>query len=192
MDAAERKQILSRYLDHARRFDEAAARRGRSVPETGNGEVVPFRQPVRRFEQEPTARETQVLQLISEGLVNREIGRDALPLRGDGEVARAPHPREVAGPQPRPCSGDRLPPRPDPVRPGASPFEAERGGGHRPVRQPARVPLPGEYYLPPQRDAANSRVTTSFGLAYQALGPFLMRDSSPREMTARRVYHPNE
>jgi len=27
MDAAERKQILSRYLDHSRRFDEAAARR---------------------------------------------------------------------------------------------------------------------------------------------------------------------
>jgi DNA-binding NarL/FixJ family response regulator len=74
MDAAERKQILARYLDHARRFDEAASRRGRAVPETGNGEVVPFRQPVRRLEQEPTARETQVLQLISEGLVNREIG----------------------------------------------------------------------------------------------------------------------
>ena len=74
MDAAERKQILSRYLDHARRFDAAAARHGRSVPETGNGEVVPVRQPVWRFEQEPTGRETQVLQLISEGLVNREIG----------------------------------------------------------------------------------------------------------------------
>jgi DNA-binding NarL/FixJ family response regulator len=74
MDAAERKEILARYLNHSRRFDEVAARRGRrTVPETA-GEVVPFRAPVRRLEQEPTARETQVLQLISEGLVNREIG----------------------------------------------------------------------------------------------------------------------
>lgn len=74
MDAAERKQILARYLDHSRRFDEAAARRGRRAPRPGSGEIVPFRTPTRRLEQEPTARETQVLQLISEGLVNREIG----------------------------------------------------------------------------------------------------------------------
>jgi DNA-binding NarL/FixJ family response regulator len=74
VDAAERKQILARYLDHSRRFDEAAARRSRGSAQPGSGEVVPFRPPVRRLEQEPTARETQVLQLISEGLVNREIG----------------------------------------------------------------------------------------------------------------------
>ena len=73
VDAAERKEILSRYLDHSRRFDEVAARRGRRGPEAP-GDVVPFRAPTRRLEQEPTARETQVLQLISEGLVNREIG----------------------------------------------------------------------------------------------------------------------
>ena len=73
VDAAERKEILSRYLDHSRRFDEVAARRGRRGPESA-GDVVPFRAPSRRLEQEPTARETQVLQLISEGLVNREIG----------------------------------------------------------------------------------------------------------------------
>lgn len=73
MDAAERKEILTRYLDHARRFDEVAARRNR-----GNlamaGEVVPLKAPTRRVEQDPTAREAQVLQLISDGLVNREIG----------------------------------------------------------------------------------------------------------------------
>jgi DNA-binding CsgD family transcriptional regulator len=47
VDAAERKEILSRYINHSRRFEAAAARR---------------------------ARELEVLQLISEGLVNREIG----------------------------------------------------------------------------------------------------------------------
>jgi DNA-binding NarL/FixJ family response regulator len=73
VDAAERKQILARYLDHARRFDEAAQRRSRAT-QPAAGEVVPFRAPSRRHEQEPTARETQVLQLISDGLVNREIG----------------------------------------------------------------------------------------------------------------------
>jgi DNA-binding NarL/FixJ family response regulator len=71
MDAAERKDILSRYLDHARRFDEAAARR--SGPEQ-DAEVIPFTAPLRELEQEPTMREIEVLQLISDGLVNREIG----------------------------------------------------------------------------------------------------------------------
>ena len=74
VDAAERKEILSRYLDHARRFDEAASRRGRYAQPSTAGEVVPFKTPVRRLEQEPTQRERQVLQLISDGLVNREIG----------------------------------------------------------------------------------------------------------------------
>jgi DNA-binding NarL/FixJ family response regulator len=73
VDAAERREILTRYLDHVRRFDEVAARRNR-----GNGamagEVVPLKAPPRRVEQEPTPRERQVLQLIADGLVNREIG----------------------------------------------------------------------------------------------------------------------
>ena len=69
MDAAQRNEILSRYRDHSRRFDEAAARRGRrngdtaAVARTTNGGVA-----------EPTARETEVLQLIADGLANREIG----------------------------------------------------------------------------------------------------------------------
>jgi DNA-binding NarL/FixJ family response regulator len=71
MDAAERKDILSRYLDHARRFDEAAARRS---TQEQDGEVIPFTPPLRELEQEPTMREIEVLQLISDGLVNREIG----------------------------------------------------------------------------------------------------------------------
>jgi DNA-binding NarL/FixJ family response regulator len=69
VDAAERQQILSRYRDHSRRFEEVAARRGTH----GNGEVIPF-SPVREPGQEPTTREIEVLRLISDGLANREIG----------------------------------------------------------------------------------------------------------------------
>ena len=69
MDAAERKEILSRYMDHQRRFEAVAAKR-----KNGNAEVIPFNGPLRELEQEPTMREVEVLQLISDGLVNREIG----------------------------------------------------------------------------------------------------------------------
>jgi DNA-binding NarL/FixJ family response regulator len=70
VDAAERKDILNRYADHSRRFEAVAARR-----RTNEGaEVIPFQGPLRELEQEPTMREIEVLQLISEGLVNREIG----------------------------------------------------------------------------------------------------------------------
>jgi ABC-type oligopeptide transport system ATPase subunit/DNA-binding CsgD family transcriptional regulator len=69
VDAAERKEILSRYINHSRRFEAAAARRAR-----GTAEIIPFNGPLAELEQEPTARELEVLQLISEGLVNREIG----------------------------------------------------------------------------------------------------------------------
>jgi DNA-binding NarL/FixJ family response regulator len=72
VDAAERKDILSRYLDHSRRFDEVAARR--NGPSAG-AEVIPLQRPLRELEQEPTMREIEVLQLISDGLVNREIGQ---------------------------------------------------------------------------------------------------------------------
>ncbi len=69
MDAAERREILNRYARHNARFEEAAARRG-----NGQADVIPFSAPLRELEQEPTMREIEVLQLISEGLVNREIG----------------------------------------------------------------------------------------------------------------------
>jgi DNA-binding NarL/FixJ family response regulator len=70
VDAAERREILSRYADHTRRFDELAARR-----RTAAGEVIQLTPPLRELEQEPTMREIEVLQLISDGLVNREIGQ---------------------------------------------------------------------------------------------------------------------
>jgi DNA-binding NarL/FixJ family response regulator len=69
VDAAERKEILDRYRNHSRRFEAVAARRSR-----GNGKVIPFGVPLREVPQTPTEREVQVLQLISDGLVNREIG----------------------------------------------------------------------------------------------------------------------
>jgi DNA-binding NarL/FixJ family response regulator len=69
MDAAERKQILSRYVDHERRFEAVAAKR-----QNGTAEVIPFSAPLRELEQEPTVREIEVLQLVSDGLVNRDIG----------------------------------------------------------------------------------------------------------------------
>ncbi len=74
MDAAERREILTRYLDHVRRFDEVAARRNRAGNGATAGEVVPLKAPPRRVEQDPTPREREVLQLIADGLVNREIG----------------------------------------------------------------------------------------------------------------------
>jgi DNA-binding NarL/FixJ family response regulator len=70
VDAAERNEILNRYRDHSRRFEEVAAKRGNN-----GAEVIPFSGPLQELEQEPTGRELEVLQLISDGLVNREIGQ---------------------------------------------------------------------------------------------------------------------
>jgi DNA-binding NarL/FixJ family response regulator len=70
MDATERKKILTRYMDHSRRFDQVAAKRP-----TGGADVIPFQAPLKELEQAPTAREIEVLQLIAEGLVNRDIGK---------------------------------------------------------------------------------------------------------------------
>src|SRR5438552_15634358 len=69
MDAAERKEIMTRYADHQRRFEAVAARR-----QNGPAEVIPFSGPLRELEQEPTTREIEVLQLISDGAVHRAIG----------------------------------------------------------------------------------------------------------------------
>ena len=70
MNTAERNEILTRYREHSRRFDSVAARRR----ETG-ATVIPLNPPaLPALEQEPTAREIEVLQLVSDGLVNREIG----------------------------------------------------------------------------------------------------------------------
>ncbi len=44
MDAAERKEILSRYMDHQRRFDAVAAKR-----QNGDAEVIPFSGPLREL-----------------------------------------------------------------------------------------------------------------------------------------------
>jgi DNA-binding NarL/FixJ family response regulator len=69
MDAAQRDEILTRYREHAERFDTLASRR------PAVAEVIALPQRVAQpFEQSPTAREIEVLHLVSQGLVNREIG----------------------------------------------------------------------------------------------------------------------
>jgi DNA-binding NarL/FixJ family response regulator len=70
VDAAQREEILTRYREHSRRFQTVAARR------TPVAELIEFptRPPRPEPEHSPTAREIEVLQLVSEGLVNREIG----------------------------------------------------------------------------------------------------------------------
>jgi DNA-binding NarL/FixJ family response regulator len=69
VDAAQRNEILTRYREHSARFESVAARRDAIA------EVIPFQPAAQQeFGQEPTAREIEVLQLISDGLVNREIG----------------------------------------------------------------------------------------------------------------------
>ncbi len=66
MDAAEREEILSRYIDHQRHFEAVAVRR------QNQAEVIPFSGPLRE-QQEPTIRQIEVLRLVSDGLANREI-----------------------------------------------------------------------------------------------------------------------
>ena len=70
VDATERRAIMNRYMDHSRRFEAAAAKRSAGQ----QAEVIPFTPQLRELQQEPTRREIQVLQLVSDGLVNREIG----------------------------------------------------------------------------------------------------------------------
>ena len=57
-------------MTHARRFEETAARRGAA----GRGAVIPLTPPSHGVAQDPTPRETEVLQLVADGLANREIG----------------------------------------------------------------------------------------------------------------------
>lgn len=71
MDAAERKEILNRYASHSARFEEVAQRRRNGA----GADIIPFHGQLRELEQEPTMREVEVLQLICDGLVNREIGQ---------------------------------------------------------------------------------------------------------------------
>jgi DNA-binding NarL/FixJ family response regulator len=71
VDAAERQRILERYRDHSRRFEEVASRR-RSADE-GPAEAIPTQETAPRSDQEPTRRELEVLALLADGLVNREI-----------------------------------------------------------------------------------------------------------------------
>jgi DNA-binding NarL/FixJ family response regulator len=71
VDAAQRDEILTRYREHARRFETVAQRRSTSAV----AEVISITPRAPEQEQAmPSAREIEVLQLVSHGLVNREIG----------------------------------------------------------------------------------------------------------------------
>jgi DNA-binding NarL/FixJ family response regulator len=59
-------------MDHNRRFEAAAARRSGAG---AGATVIALAPPLRELQQEPTLREIEVLQLVSDGLVNREIGQ---------------------------------------------------------------------------------------------------------------------
>jgi DNA-binding NarL/FixJ family response regulator len=62
--------MLAPSIDSGR-FDQAAARRS-----LGGSEIIPLPALFEELEQqEPTAREIEVLQLITEGLANHEIGK---------------------------------------------------------------------------------------------------------------------
>ena len=70
VDAAQREEILTRYREHSRRFQTVAARRNPAADPAD----FPPRPAGPEPEHLPTAREIEVLQLVSEGLANREIG----------------------------------------------------------------------------------------------------------------------
>src|SRR5262249_56306417 len=74
VDAAERKEILTRYMDHTRRFDRVAATRRRNVKRSGDGdtaEVIPFTGPVQQLEQERTMRAISVPPPVPPGLLTQ-------------------------------------------------------------------------------------------------------------------------
>ncbi len=68
MDAAERIEILGRYADHVQRFEEVAS--SLHVVDDNPAAGVHPRQTLDR---QPTARELEVLRLISDGLTNFAI-----------------------------------------------------------------------------------------------------------------------
>jgi DNA-binding NarL/FixJ family response regulator len=73
VDPAERTEILRRYARHARRFGATVAERG-AADETGT-DIAPPRQRTAWVAEDLTERELNVLQLVADGLVNREIGQ---------------------------------------------------------------------------------------------------------------------
>jgi DNA-binding NarL/FixJ family response regulator len=69
VDAAARAEILTRYAEHVRRFEEVASRF------RSDAEAVPVMEASRQHPEMLTRREQEMLLLVAEGLTNREIGR---------------------------------------------------------------------------------------------------------------------
>ena len=70
MNTAQRDEILARYAGHARRFEQARKRRSRN----DGAENTPFPSLLRKLGDDLSNREIEVLQLVSDGLANVEIG----------------------------------------------------------------------------------------------------------------------
>jgi DNA-binding NarL/FixJ family response regulator len=73
VDAAEREDILGRYAQHARRFRMTTIAAHRPEVEPTQSAAAAHSGPVAG--QQLTARELRVLELVADGLVNREIGQ---------------------------------------------------------------------------------------------------------------------
>jgi len=71
MDAARREELLARYRAHAARFSVVP---GRSDPAVAAADTPATLARVPERWQMPSVRELEVLQLVAEGLGNREIG----------------------------------------------------------------------------------------------------------------------
>ena len=74
--------------------------------------MIPFAAPLKELEQEPTPREIEVLQLICDGLVNREIGGRLFLSEETVKSPRPPPAGKAAGALARTRSRRRLSPRP--------------------------------------------------------------------------------
>ena len=74
MDAAAREDILRRYARHGRAFRMATIAARRPAPEAEQPPAA-SRTRFRAPEPELTTRELRVLELVADGLVNREIGQ---------------------------------------------------------------------------------------------------------------------
>ena len=68
MNETRRNEILTSYQEHAARFDAIASSRRPDAPN-----VVPIEEDAAGAMHTPTARELQVLQLLADGLSNRQI-----------------------------------------------------------------------------------------------------------------------
>ena len=158
------EEILSRYMDHARRFDQAAARR---TP--GRGEFIPFQAPLKELEQEPSA--------AGDRSPPAHLGRpreprdrqDALPLRRDGRRATS----VTCWPSFRPA------PEPTQSRSGSGVGSSASRAGSPNGKRPLRGPVSWTALSPPRLPFAENRggpPTLALGVFQKLVDIPLQRD----------------